>query len=49
MEKIAEDGRIEISKEIYNLIMYGEIPEYPDMPVGKIVISLATVKSNLLK
>ena len=33
VEKIAEYCRIEISKEIYNLIMYGEVPEFPEIPV----------------
>ena len=33
VEKIAEYCRIEISKEIYNLILYGEAPDFPEIPV----------------
>ena len=33
VEKIAEYCRIEISKETYNLILYGEAPDFPDIPV----------------
>ena len=31
LEKIAEYCRVEISKDIYNLILYGEEPEYPEI------------------
>ena len=37
VEKIAEYCRVEVSKEIYNLIMYGEEPDFPEVeaPTGK--------------
>ena len=33
MEKIAEYCRVEVSKETYSLILYGETPEFPEIPV----------------
>ena len=33
VEKIAEYCRVEVSKEMYNLILYGETPEFPEIPV----------------
>ena len=37
MEKIAEYCRVNVSKEIYNLILYGEEAEFPEVaaPSGK--------------
>ena len=36
VEKIAEYCRVEVSKEIYKLILYGEAPEFPEVeaPTG---------------
>ena len=36
VEKIAEYCRVEVSKEIYKLILYGEEPEFPEVkePTG---------------
>ena len=31
VEKIAEYCRVEVSKEIYKLILYGEAPEFPEV------------------
>ena len=48
VEKIAEYCRIEVSKEIYYLILHGEEPEYEEIPIpsGK-VAPLAAKKFEL--
>ena len=49
VEKIVEYCRVEVSKDIYNLILYGEEPEYPEIkaPTGSKPTAAALRKFEL--